>query len=173
MDEVPIRIEGYDISNIGPEHTVASMVVFEGGAPKKAHYRRFNIRGREGGRGPDDFASIEEVLSRRLSRFVAASDLSPHDAELDESFAALPSLIMIDGGKGQLSAGVSALQPLLERGVHRDLARQAARGGLRPGQLRGRCRSRPTPRPRACCSGSATRRTASRSRATDAVAARR
>ncbi len=118
MDEVPIRIEGYDISNIGPEHTVASMVVFEGGTPKKAHYRRFNIRGREGGPGPDDFASIEEVLSRRLSRFVAASDLSPHDAELDESFAALPSLIMIDGGKGQLSAGIRALQPLMERGVH-------------------------------------------------------
>ena len=51
MDEVPIRIEGYDISNIGPEHTTASMVVFEGGAPKKAHYRRFNIRGREGAGG--------------------------------------------------------------------------------------------------------------------------
>jgi excinuclease ABC subunit C len=117
MEQVPFRIEGYDISNIGPEHTVASMVVFEGGVPKKAHYRRFNIRGREGGRGPDDFASIEEVLGRRMSRFVAQADLSPHDAELDESFAALPSLIMIDGGKGQLSAGLKALRPLIERGV--------------------------------------------------------
>ena len=117
MADPPFRIEGYDISNIGPEHTVASMVVFEGGAPNKAHYRRFNIRGREGAAGPDDFASIEEVLGRRMSRFVAQSDLSPHDAELDESFAALPSLIMIDGGKGQLSAGARALQPLRERGV--------------------------------------------------------
>ena len=47
MEEVPIRIEGYDISNLGPEHTVASMVVFEGGAPKKSDYRRFRIRGVE------------------------------------------------------------------------------------------------------------------------------
>ncbi len=117
MAEIPIRIEGYDISNTGPEHTVASMVVFEGGAPKKAHYRRFNIRGREGAQGPDDFASIEEVLGRRMSRFVAQSDLSPHDAELDESFAAFPGLVVIDGGKGQLSAGLRALQPLRERGA--------------------------------------------------------
>ncbi len=117
IEEPPIRIEGYDISNIGPEHTVASMVVFEGGAPKKAHYRRFNIRGREGARGSDDFASIEEVLGRRMSRLVRQADLSPHDAELDESFASLPGLIVIDGGKGQLSAGIRALEPLLERGT--------------------------------------------------------
>ncbi len=117
MDEIPIRIEGYDISNTGPEHTVASMVVFEGGAPKREHYRRFNIRGREGATGPDDFASIGEVLGRRMSRFVAESDLSPHDAELDESFAAFPGLVVIDGGKGQLAAGIKALQPLIERGA--------------------------------------------------------
>ena len=117
IEEIPIRIEGYDISNIGPEHTVASMVVFEGGAPKKAHYRRFNIRGRDGASGPDDFASIEEVLRRRMARHLTQSDLSPHDAELDESFAALPGLIVIDGGKGQLSAGIRALEPLRERGA--------------------------------------------------------
>jgi excinuclease ABC subunit C len=117
MDEIPIRIEGYDISNTGPEHTVASMIVFEGGVPKKEHYRRFNIRGREGAAGPDDFASIGEVLGRRMSRFVEASDLSPHDAELDESFAAFPGLVVIDGGKGQLAAGTRALQPLVERGA--------------------------------------------------------
>jgi excinuclease ABC subunit C len=123
MDEVPIRIEGYDISNLGPEHTVASMVVFEGGAPKKSDYRRFNIRGRTEGRGngrgggPDDFASMDEVLRRRLNRYVEESERSPHDAELDDSFASLPGLIMIDGGKGQLSAGVRALQPLIERGT--------------------------------------------------------
>jgi excinuclease ABC subunit C len=118
MEDVPIRIEGYDISNLGPEHTVASMVVFEGGAPKKSDYRRFNIRGRaEDGRGPDDFASMDEVLRRRLNRYVDESERSPHDAELDSSFASLPGLIMIDGGKGQLSAGVRALQPLIERGT--------------------------------------------------------
>jgi excinuclease ABC subunit C len=115
MDDPPIRIEGYDISNLGPEHTVASMVVFEGGAPKKSDYRRFNIRGREG--GSDDFASMDEVLTRRLARFQEHSVRSPHDAELDESFASLPGLIMIDGGKGQLSAGVRALEPLIERGT--------------------------------------------------------
>jgi len=117
LDEVPIRIEGYDISNLGAENTVASMVVFEGGAPKKSDYRRFNIRGRSGADGPDDFASIEEVLTRRLERYGAESERSPHDAELDQSFASLPGLIMIDGGKGQLAAGTRALAPLIERGT--------------------------------------------------------
>src|SRR4029079_5969468 len=115
MDEVPIRIEGYDISNLGPEHTVASMVVLEGGAPKKSDYRRFRIRGVTD--ASDDFASMNEVLSRRLARFIDESGKSPHDAELDESFAAMPGLIMIDGGKGQLAAGVRALQPLIDRGT--------------------------------------------------------
>ena len=115
MEDPPIRIEGYDISNLGPEHTVASMVVFEGGAPKKSDYRRFNIRGI--GEASDDFASMDEVLTRRLNRYLDHSARSPHDAELDESFASLPGLIMIDGGKGQLSAGVRALEPLIERGT--------------------------------------------------------
>src|SRR5215213_5490481 len=61
MDELPVRIEGFDISNLGGEHTVASMVVFEGGATKKADYRRFRVRG-ERPHGSDDFASMEEVL---------------------------------------------------------------------------------------------------------------
>ncbi len=119
IEELPVRIEGFDISNLGAEHTVASMVVFEGGAPKKAHYRRFKVRGDENGRpgGPDDFAAIEQVLSRRMARWQAGADLSPHDAERDQSFAALPGLIVIDGGKGQLSAGMRALAPLVDRGV--------------------------------------------------------
>jgi len=112
LDELPIRIEGFDVSNLGPEHTVASMVVFEGGAPKKAHYRKFKVRGA----GPDDVASISEVLERRMARYLDQADLSPHDAERDESFATLPGLIVIDGGKGQLSAGMRALAPLAERG---------------------------------------------------------
>jgi excinuclease ABC subunit C len=122
MEELPVRIEGFDISNIGGEHTVASMVVFEGGATKKADYRRFKVRGdlREAGAGnggPDDFASLEEVLRRRIARYLEQADLSPHDGKRDESFASLPSLVMIDGGKGQLTAGMKALRPFVERGV--------------------------------------------------------
>ena len=116
LEELPVRIEGFDVSNIGPDHTVASMVVFEGGAPKKAHYRKFKIRGDRVG-GPDDFASIEEVLSRRAARHDDQVEISPHDAERDESFAAQPGLIVIDGGKGQLSAGMRALEPLADRGT--------------------------------------------------------
>ena len=131
LERVPVRIEGFDISNLGETHTVASMVVFEGGAPKKSDYRKFNIRGEErtNGRGPaaapdaqrrsrpDDFASMAEVLSRRLGRYMQQADISPHDSDRDASFAALPDLIVIDGGKGQLSAGLKALEPFTERGV--------------------------------------------------------
>ena len=136
LENLPVRIEGYDISNMMGEHTVASMVVFQGGAPRKADYRRFRIRGNF--RKPrtsahpdtlgreaeavsasyaDDFASMEEVLSRRVGQLLEQSDRSPHDAERDESFAAVPDLVVIDGGKGQLSAGMNVLAPLVERGT--------------------------------------------------------
>jgi excinuclease ABC subunit C len=120
MADLPVRIEGFDISNIGGEHTVASMVVFEGGATKKSDYRRFRVRGERGaGRdfGPDDFASMEEILGRRMNRYLEQVDLSPHDSKRDASFSALPSLVMIDGGKGQLAAGMRALKPFVDRGV--------------------------------------------------------
>ena len=119
LERVPVRIEGFDISNLGETHTVASMVVFEGGAPKKSDYRKFNIRGEfsGNGEGPDDFAAMQEVLSRRLGRYLQQADISPHDSDRDASFAALPDLIVIDGGKGQLSAGMKVLEPLLEHGV--------------------------------------------------------
>jgi excinuclease ABC subunit C len=117
LESLPVRIEGFDVSNIGPDHTVASMVVFEGGAPKKAHYRRFKVQGEDGGSGPDDFAAVEEVLGRRAARLTDQADRSPHDAERDEGFAALPDLIVIDGGRGQLSSGMRALKPLAERGT--------------------------------------------------------
>jgi excinuclease ABC subunit C len=130
LESLPVRIEGFDVSNLGPDHTVASMVAFEGGAPKKADYRRFKVRGDGGGgdpaapraegdgaAGPDDFASVEEVLGRRTARLLQQADRSPHDPERDESFAALPDLILIDGGKGQLSAGMRAVAPLVERGT--------------------------------------------------------
>src|SRR4029453_5510320 len=119
LERVPVRIEGFDISNLGETHTVASMVVFEGAAPKKSDYRKFGIRGEfgENGGGPDDFAAMQEVLSRRLGRYLQQAAISPHDSGRDAMFASLPDLIVIDGGRGQLSAGLKALEPLTERGV--------------------------------------------------------
>jgi excinuclease ABC subunit C len=139
LDALPLRIECYDISTLMGTNTVASMVVFEGAAPKKADYRRFKVRtvgdgaGGPGGEaadgqragsgetrvnlGPDDFASMEEILGRRMAQFEAQQDRSPHDKDYDPSFAALPNLIVIDGGKGQLAAGLRALQGFLDRGV--------------------------------------------------------
>ena len=116
LDALPLRIECYDISNLMGTHQVASMVVFEGGAPKKSDYRRFRIRGNEEG-VPDDFAAMAEVLGRRLAQWERQADLSPHDPEYDPSFAALPNLVVIDGGPGQLSAGLSVLQGFRDRGV--------------------------------------------------------
>jgi excinuclease ABC subunit C len=115
LDAPPVRIECFDISNLGGTHTVASMVVFEGGAPKKSDYRRFKIRSTEG--APDDFAAMAEVLERRFAQWERQADISPHDPSYDPSFAALPNLVVIDGGKGQLSAGLGPLQGFRERGV--------------------------------------------------------
>jgi excinuclease ABC subunit C len=114
LDVPPVRIECFDISNLGGTHTVASMVVFEGGAPKKSDYRRFTIRSVE---GSDDFASMAEVLGRRFAQWERQVDLSPHDPDFDQSFATLPSLVVIDGGKGQLSAGLPPLAGFRDRGV--------------------------------------------------------
>jgi excinuclease ABC subunit C len=116
LDALPLRIECYDISNLMGTHQVASMVVFEGGAPKKSDYRRFRIRGNEEG-VPDDFAAMAEVLGRRLANLQRQADLSPHDPEFDASFAALPNLIVIDGGPGQLAAGLGQLEGFTRRGV--------------------------------------------------------
>jgi excinuclease ABC subunit C len=113
METIPMRIECFDISNLGETHTVASMVVFEGAAPKKSDYRRFGIRDVS----QDDFAAMNEVLSRRMAQFVSHRERSPHERAYDESFAAIPSLIVIDGGKGQLSSGLAALQPFRDEGV--------------------------------------------------------
>ncbi len=116
LDTIPLRIECFDISTLMGTNTVASMVVFEGAAPKKSDYRRFKIA--SGGEGaPDDFAAMEEVLSRRLARWEAQRDISPHDKDYDPSFAALPNLVVIDGGRGQLSAGLRALSGFRDRGV--------------------------------------------------------
>ena len=117
LDAIPLRIECFDISNLGGTHTVASMVVFEAGAPKKSDYRRFKIRTIEDPGRPDDYASMAEVLSRRFTRWEKQADFSPHDPARDASFAALPNLVVIDGGKGQLAAGLVALAGFRERGV--------------------------------------------------------
>jgi excinuclease ABC subunit C len=116
LDAPPVRIECFDISNLGGTHTVASMVVLEGGAPKKSDYRRFTIRTIRAPAHPDDYAAMAEVLGRRLARW-ERTDVSPHDPEYDASFATLPNLVVIDGGKGQLAAGLGALRAFRERGV--------------------------------------------------------
>ena len=117
LDTVPVRIECFDISNLGGTHTVASMVVFEAGAPKKSDYRRFKIRTIEDPARPDDYASMGEVLGRRADQWDRQADISPHDPTYDPSFASLPNLIVIDGGKGQLAAGLEPLAGFRERGV--------------------------------------------------------
>jgi excinuclease ABC subunit C len=117
LDSVPLRIECFDISNLGGTHTVASMVVFEGAAPKRSDYRRFTIRVIKDPARPDDYASMAEVLTRRFSQWERQADFSPHDPSYDASFAALPNLVVIDGGKGQLAAGLEPLRGFRERGV--------------------------------------------------------
>ena len=91
LPKLPVRIECYDISNTMGTNSVASMIVFQGGRPAKNEYRRFRIRTVE---GADDFSSMAEVIRRRLERLKAG----------DEKFSPAPDLILLDGGKGQLSA---------------------------------------------------------------------
>jgi excinuclease ABC subunit C len=103
----PNRIECYDVSNTQGTAITASMVVFEQGVPQKAHYRRFNIRTVV---GPDDFASMEEALRRRFNRWLAAKEKAKvPGAKTDRSFSALPDLLIVDGGKGQLSRALKVL----------------------------------------------------------------
>ena len=108
------RMECYDISHIQGSNTVASMVVFEDGRPKPAHYRRFKIKTVD---GVDDFESMREVLRRRFKRLATARAAEQTgDTALVEvdSFGVIPDLVLIDGGKGQLSA---ALEVFLEMGI--------------------------------------------------------
>jgi excinuclease ABC subunit C len=108
LPSIPIRIECYDISNTQGTAAVGSMVVFEQGVPKKNLYRRFNIRSVT---GPDDFASMEEVLTRRFNRWKAAQEVAEMPGEkTDPAFALLPDMLIIDGGKGQLSRAISVLE---------------------------------------------------------------
>jgi excinuclease ABC subunit C len=105
----PNRIECYDISNTQGTATVGSMVVFNQGVPDKKLYRRFNIEGSAG--APDDFASMEEVLTRRFRRWQSAQAVeAAPGSKPDASFSFLPDLLIVDGGKGQLSRAVGVLQ---------------------------------------------------------------
>jgi excinuclease ABC subunit C len=102
LESLPLRIECYDVSNIQGEAVVGSMVVFQDAVAKKAHYRKFGVRGVD---GQDDYAALAEVISRRFARL---RDVTAE--EYDESFAASPNLVVIDGGKGQLAAALQAMQ---------------------------------------------------------------
>jgi excinuclease ABC subunit C len=101
LEALPLRIECFDISTAMGQDNVGSMVVFQDGVAKKAHYRKFGVRGQV---GMDDFAAMSEIVSRRFARL---SDVTSDD--YDESFAATPNLVVIDGGKGQLSAALAAM----------------------------------------------------------------
>lgn len=111
MGKLPRRIECFDISHIQGTDTVASMVVFTDGKPRKSDYRKFKIAAVENETGmPDDFLSMREVIHRRFRRIAANEFTDEKDA--DESFSAEPDLVIIDGGKGQLSSAVKVLDDL-------------------------------------------------------------
>ncbi|MCD6576391.1 MAG: excinuclease ABC subunit UvrC [Anaerolineaceae bacterium] len=106
LDTPPNRIECYDISNTQGTAAVGSMVVFEQGTPNKKFYRRFNIKTVV---GPDDFASMEEVLFRRFRRWKSIQESDGDGKKIDQSFGILPDLLVVDGGKGQLSRATKVL----------------------------------------------------------------
>jgi len=99
LPRMPLRIEGYDISNIRGNQAVGSMAVFDKGLSRRAHYRRFRIKSVS---GIDDYAMIQEVLKRRFRRSLAA----------DDKWSVMPDLILIDGGKGHLNAALEILKEL-------------------------------------------------------------
>jgi excinuclease ABC subunit C len=135
LDEAPLRIECYDVSNLQGTHIVASMVVFEDGLARKSEYRRFSIKGYN---GTDDISAIREVISRRFRRYLAEREetgeldlLGDPEAEEDQDpdqdqiplsertvvtpkpkFAYPPNLVVVDGGAGQVAAAAAALAEL-------------------------------------------------------------
>src|SRR6187399_3457924 len=98
LESLPTRIECFDVSNIQGREIVASMSVFVDAQERRSHYRSFAVRGLE---GQDDFASMAQIVSRRFARL--------RDGDRDPSFGQVPNLVVIDGGKGQLSAALDAI----------------------------------------------------------------
>jgi len=135
LDDAPLRIECYDVSNLQGTHIVASMVVFEDGLARKSEYRRFSIKGYD---GTDDISAIREVITRRFRRYLAEREetgeldlLGDPEAEEDQDpdldqiplserpvvtakpkFAYPPNLVVVDGGAGQVAAAAAALAEL-------------------------------------------------------------
>jgi excinuclease ABC subunit C len=129
LDDAPLRIECYDVSNLQGTHVVAAMVVFEDGLARKSEYRRFSIRGAD---GTDDISAIREVITRRFRRYLAEreetgeldilgdpeareeQDISSERtvASTQRKFAYPPNLVVVDGGAGQVAAAASALAEL-------------------------------------------------------------
>jgi len=107
LEQAPLRIECYDISNLGPTDTVGSMVVFEDGLPKRQDYRKFKIAGVA---GQDDFASMREMLRRRFTRLLEEQERPPE--ERTRRFSYPPALIVVDGGRGQLTQASEVLAEL-------------------------------------------------------------
>jgi excinuclease ABC subunit C len=107
LPEAPLRIECYDMSHIQGSDYVGSMVVLEDGLPKKSEYRRFKIKGDQGN---DDFAAMEQVLTRRLTAYLA--ERGRPVTETGGKFSYPPQLLLVDGGKGQLSVAVGVLEEL-------------------------------------------------------------
>jgi len=134
LDDAPLRIECYDVSNLQGTHVVASMVVFEDGLARKSEYRRFAIKGTDGTDGTDDISAIHEVITRRFRRYLAErektgeldilGDPDPgedQDQDLDaertvvtapRKFAYPPNLVVVDGGPLQAQAAARALAEL-------------------------------------------------------------
>jgi len=106
LPEPPLRIEAFDISTIQGRHTVGSMVVMEDGVPKRSQYRRFEVRGVA---GQDDFAAMEEVLTRRFRAYLEERE---RPVEERGKFAYPPSLLLVDGGAGQLGRAVKVVSDL-------------------------------------------------------------
>lgn len=106
LPEAPLRIECYDVSNLGATDVVGSMVVFEDALPRKSDYRKFRVHGVD---GQDDVASMGEVIERRFTRYLEEKDLP---ADRKGRFSYPPGLVVIDGGKGQLNRAVRVMADL-------------------------------------------------------------
>ncbi|MFI5393425.1 MAG: helix-hairpin-helix domain-containing protein, partial [Myxococcota bacterium] len=118
LEQAPLRIECYDISNLGATDKVGSMVVFEDGLPKRSDYRRFQIKGVA---GQDDFASMEEMLRRRFTRLLKEQEEGPSPGR---RFSYPPALVVVDGGRGQLSMASKVLADLGLQIPHIGLAKR-------------------------------------------------